>query len=299
MNIRLPTHSSVLYSVAAMVVRSELALPSRVLNNAEAAECTVRVVTQIDPRPTVWLPSVGDTTWWEARSDTGWWLRVDGIAVVHVAPNDCAIEVQLDPRGTLDVVGELVVNAVIPTLLGLVGNVVVHATAVDLAGRAVAFAGASMAGKSSMTAALASLGNPVLADDCLRVQQSNGRAVVIPTATAARLRPDSAAKLSGLLSIAVGPGDDAELAQPVPLHRLCLLQRGNPELVVEPVGPATAAAALVPHLYFGRCSARPSWELVGRLVDAIEGVEVVRLSYPDDMQWLLDHRPQLVEALVR
>ena len=299
MNTQLPALASAVYAVAAMSVRSDLVLPGRVLTEALATDCSVQVVQHLDQPPTAWLPSNGDITWWEARSETGWWLRVDGVATVHVAPDDRVIEVQPDPDGHLDVVAELVVNAVIPTLLGLIGNVVIHATAVNLAGRAVAFAGASMAGKSSMTAALASLGNPVLADDCLRVEQREGTAVVIPTANAARLRADTAARLSGLLSLTNDPRRDVDPPQPVPLQRVCLLQRGKPELAIEPVGPATAAAALVPHLYFGRCSARPSWELVGRLVNAIEGVQVVRLSYPDDLEWLLSHRQQLAEVLGR
>ncbi len=298
MNTGVRDVGSTVFEVAAIAVRSELPLSSRFLPHTREAECTVRVVERLPRRPGEWIPSVDDLTWWEARSATGWWLRVDGIATAHVNALERTIDVRPEPFASMGLVAGLIADAVVPTFLALAGKVVFHATAVEVAGGAVAFLGRSMAGKSSMAAAFATMGCPVLADDCLRVERIDGTAVVLPTAFSPRLRVDAAEKLSDLLS-AISPSSNGPARQPVPLARLCLLRRGHPELVVEPVRPAAAAAELVPHLYFGRCSPERSWELVGRVVESIEGVEVVRLSYPDDLDWMLHNRSRLVEALAR
>lgn len=71
-----------------------------------------------------------------------------------------------------------------------------HASAVSIDGAAVAFAGATGAGKSTLASALALQGHPLIADDVCRIQfTADGVALVAPGPPRLRLWPDMAAAL--------------------------------------------------------------------------------------------------------
>lgn len=98
---------------------------------------------------------------------------------------------------------------VIGFVLHLRGTPCLHASAVAVNGRAVAFLGHSGAGKSTITAALVRRGYPALTDDVLALDRREGRFFVRPGHSVLRLRPDAVRGLYGSED-AVPPGPDGK-----------------------------------------------------------------------------------------
>ena len=89
------------------------------------------------------------------------------------------------------------VGPVLGFAMRLRGVVCLHASAVVVGGRAVAFCGAPGAGKSSTAAAFAQMGYPVLAEDVAALDDRGDAFAVQPGYPRVNLWPDSAAALCG------------------------------------------------------------------------------------------------------
>ena len=143
-------------------------------------------------------------------------------------------------------------------ILGLVlrlrGALAFHASAVQIGGGAVGFAGPHGAGKSTLAAALAASGCAVVTDDVLHVRSDGTRWMVEPFASMLKLWPEGARLALGdradLPRIAAGwnkralvPGGRiAAAATPLPLFALATLA---PPAATPAIEPLSAAAALV------------------------------------------------------
>jgi energy-coupling factor transporter ATP-binding protein EcfA2 len=150
---------------------------------------------------------------------------------------------------------------IVGPLLGVIltqrGRFVLHASSVVIDGRAVAFAGPSGRGKSTLTTALARAGHHLVADDITVIETANDSPVVIPGFPRVKLWPDSAHALTG-------NADDLPLlhpartkrslrvdefhAQPVPLVRCYLLEDGPAEATSE-CATRDAVLALIASTY--------------------------------------------------
>ncbi len=125
---------------------------------------------------------------------------------------------------------------VLPLAAALQGLELLHASAVELGGRAVAFVAASGTGKSSICAHLVAGGARFVTDDVLAVEPARGRVLAHPGPASMNLDPaelaamDEAARRSfgrpagrsGKLTVTMSPAD-----APVALGALCFLRRGD------------------------------------------------------------------------
>jgi hypothetical protein len=169
-------------------------------------------------------------------------------------------EILVDPDpGAGDALLQLaLLGPVLAALLQQRGNLVLHASAVEVAGAAVGFLGARGAGKSTMAAALLGRGYPLLADDILAVSLQSGFPQVLPGFPQLKLWPDAIAALGGdpALLPPVCEGEDKRTqaiggsfrAGPVPLARLYMLSTGN-VTAIEPLSSGDAFLELVSHSY--------------------------------------------------
>ncbi|MCC7417793.1 MAG: hypothetical protein IT176_11700 [Acidobacteria bacterium] len=113
-------------------------------------------------------------------------------------PGLCEFEIERDTiscHPAADVppitVRHLLLDQVLPALLGSDRRLVLHASAVVLDGSAAAFLGAAGTGKSTIAAALALDGASTLTDDALVIRFAGRRALADPTYPGIRLWPSS------------------------------------------------------------------------------------------------------------
>jgi hypothetical protein len=158
--------------------------------------------------------------------------------VVSYAPRDGVAESSLR---------HLLIDQVVPHLLAAEGQLVIHASAVAIDGAAVAFIGASGAGKSSLAAGCVQHGARLLADDFLLLRETDGGFAATVAYPSLRLWPDAAehfaARADALPTVngysdkrrwAVAPDGPAEAT--LPLRAIVIL--GDPP-------PANGPACLV------------------------------------------------------
>jgi hypothetical protein len=87
---------------------------------------------------------------------------------------------------------------VLAALLQQRGDLVLHASAVEIDGAAVGFLGGRGAGKSTMAAALLRRGYPLLTDDILAVSLEDGSPRVLPGFPQLKLWPDAVARWAAI-----------------------------------------------------------------------------------------------------
>jgi hypothetical protein len=125
-----------------------------------------------------------------ARHAEGYLLRFRGLADFDVRPRVRQID-GYRPSTTPDhTFNHLLLDQVLPLVGGSAHRLMLHASVVEVDGRAVAFLGATRHGKSTLAAALARRGHTVLSDDCCVVCESAAGLAVAPTYPGLRLFPE-------------------------------------------------------------------------------------------------------------
>ncbi len=116
-----------------------------------------------------WHSDVGDLTLSLATSGDGFLLRFPGLADFVISRDTRRIAAWPPRKPTTRPCIHLLLDQVLPRLLGHLGRLVLHASAVEVDGRAIAFAGQTGRGKSTLAASLHQAGCPLLCDDALIV----------------------------------------------------------------------------------------------------------------------------------
>lgn len=150
-----------LYRVCGLTVGSEIILPGM---NAQADPCAAPDVT-IEPGPVPGFlaePAAGGPTWQVAGRQ--FLLTIPG-AARFLLTDGRRIAVAPDPNGDPTDIPIFILGTVFGILLHQRGQIVLHASAVRVNGKAVLFCGRSGSGKSTLAAALAKRGFPLVADD--------------------------------------------------------------------------------------------------------------------------------------
>ena len=160
-----------------------------------------------------------------------------------------------DPTHDEGLVSVLASGTLLAVRLLIDGELVLHASAVDVGGRAVAFCGAPGMGKSTLATLLSQAGMPLVTDDVLRVTFPAGGATAWPGATESRLREGGAAIADSVDPAAVRTTADGRRAVtppavcdgPLPLAAVLvpLPTRGLDRPAVDVLGRADALLSLV------------------------------------------------------
>jgi hypothetical protein len=189
------------------------------------------------------------------------------------------------------------------------GDVTIHASAVEINGRAILLAGPSHIGKTTLAASLAGSGHRLLAEDSTRCS-TNVRAdqvVCYPGPGALRLRADVAAWLrvpgtspvrmedgrTCLLLDEVARGDGAA----VPIQAVLIPSVGEGQPHLEPVARTEAVRDLLA-LTFQLPEQGSMAEAFGRIADLVGRISVFRLVRPMDSAGAADV-VALVERFIR
>ena len=120
-------------------------------------------------------------------------LRFSGLACFSIDFNSRRVSVLPENSCPESTLAHLLIDQVIPRILGHQGRMVIHASAVEISeGHAVAFTGVSGQGKSTLATAFLSAGYGLLSDDCLLLENRDGAVYAMASYPSLRLWPDSA-----------------------------------------------------------------------------------------------------------
>jgi hypothetical protein len=212
----------------------------------------------------------------------------------------------LAPQAPASALEPLFLEQAFPLWLSLLGRPCLHASAVVWGdgARAVAFAGRSRSGKSTLATSLSDAGG-LLSDDCLALELAGERVLAHPSHRAVRLLADAAQALfasptAGELATDGGKrrlevrGADRAL----PLARIYMLEPAAGPARAERLRPRDSVARLATHFF--RIDPEDRSRLAGEL-DLLERVAlrtpVVRLEVPRRFAALGDVRRVIAEDL--
>jgi hypothetical protein len=162
------------YRVAGLAVASEIELPGAIpAHDAGAPAVTVRAA----PVPAVLENATARGATWQIDGDR-FLFQVPDVARFLLSGGR---EILFEPAPGADAgdVSIFLIGTVFGILLHQRGEIVLHASAVRVAGKAVLFCGPSGAGKSTLAAALAQRGFPLVADDLCAVTLVAGAAPMV------------------------------------------------------------------------------------------------------------------------
>lgn len=231
--------------------------------------------------------------WAVARTDDGLVIWCPGTGVYHAAPGPGVVEVEADERheGLLE---HRLTTLVLPLLLAERGDLSLHAAVVAADGRAVAFCGASMRGKSTLAAELAARGHALLGDDSAVLSFDGDAFLAWPGPVGSRLREPGEMVMRRLVHHDRG----LEEVEALPLAAVVVLgERGGEVPRLERMERVRAATELYAHApqADGPAIAR-TFALAARLV---ERVPVFAGWMPDDLSRAGDHAETLLSDALR
>jgi hypothetical protein len=190
-----------------------------------------------------------------------------------------------DPGAAPGLIALLIAGTVVAYLLSETGNLVLHASCVEVGSGALAFLGQSGQGKTTMATLLCADGHPFVADDLLPIDPAGEEVMCVPVGTELRVRE----KVEKLLE-RFGPGtairhtvderravtSRATVADRLPLRAIVIPwpDRGSNKVTVRAVPPGEAALALA------RCQRVEGWTSPAILRSQFEAVSAVAGSVP-------------------
>ena len=204
--------------------------------------------------------SFPDGTLWTSfhRRDSGYVLRFPALADFQVSFDGCSVIAWPTADTSGSTVEHLYLNQVLPLALSRQGQLVLHASAVELGDCGVAFIGESGRGKSTLAASFATSGSRFLTDDGLQLHWLDGSCLITPSHPSVRLWEDSQEALihhSVTQSLPIDytakvrllAGDQiAFCAEIRPLQRVYFLGDGSAStLAIKTMAPPEALMALV------------------------------------------------------
>lgn len=185
-----------------------------------------------------------------------------------------------------------IASSALCVLLALRGDLVLHASAVEVDGRAVLFCGPSQRGKSTLARTLGEAGYRLLGEDGIAIELGGERPVAYPGARGvrSRSRDEEGRNRTDLIG---DPGEGAP--SPCPVAAVVLLEERGQELTVERLEPARALALLTPNLVHS------GWrEAIGaafaNLATLLGLVPAFAASLPDDLDLLPESAQGLLDA---
>jgi hypothetical protein len=186
-----------------------------------------------------------------------------------------------------------IVSSAVGTLLSMRGDLVLHASAVAVDGRAVLFCGPTGRGKSTLALALGEAGYGVLGEDGLAIDLEGERPVAFPGARGIRVRGLGA---DGSRSTDLVSDPAPAEPPPSPVAAVVLLGERLETLAVERLEAARALALLTPNLTHsgGRGAIAASF---GRLARLLGTVPAFRASLPEDLDSLPEAAADLLDGV--
>jgi hypothetical protein len=165
-----------LYSVSGLTVDSGIALPG--LNAVAAGGAVPDVTVECAAVPQTLDDATATGPTWQIAGGR-FLLRVPGVARFLLS-NGRSIVFEAEPGADASDIPIFIIGTVFGILLHQREQIVLHASAVRVNGKAILFCGRSGSGKSTLAAALAQRGYPLVTDDVCAISMAGGVAMVHP-----------------------------------------------------------------------------------------------------------------------
>lgn len=242
------------YRVSGLSVGSELALPGLIALGVDRGTPEVTIRPGAVPQ-SLENPSASGPTW--QIEDRRFLLRIPGIARFLLS-NGNEIQFELEPGADEADIPVFILGTVFGILLHQRGQIVLHASAVRVDGKAILFCGPSGAGKSTMAAALALCGLPLVTDDVCAITVINGIPMAQPDGRQLKLWTQAIEQLelsssrgprvrNRLEKFYVEPG--AAFSEALPLGAIYALREARPPHATGIERPNVVDAALILQRY--------------------------------------------------
>jgi len=312
------------YRICGLALASRIPLPELPDSDTPGIDCSFDLTDSLGLEENAiewfqrWPLRDGETWLAFGRRGRDYLLRFPGRADFVVCADGRRIHCCPTPGVPEATVRHLLLDQVIPLVISHRGRVVLHASAVTTPAGAVGFVGSAGQGKSTLSAGFSRDGYPVLTDDALAIEESEGRLFALPSYPGLRLWPDHAAALfddaRDLEAVAdytekrrLGPqhGQVTFSRSSSSIHRLYLLSpqedaEGRAGARITPLGPRETVMALIPHAYHLDItdSARLGQEL-HQLSQLAARRFCYQLAYPRDLALLPSVRTAILDHVGR
>ena len=204
----------------------------------------------------------------------------------------------------------LLADQVEPRVLAYEGELIIHASAIDMNGTTILFVGTSGVGKSTLAASFDQSGTPMLCDDAVIVEFANGQATARALYPSLRLHPDSLEALFPDIhpSSAVAhhgskrrlrmPDQTMGSDDPLPIAAIFALgpAQTTSEIRISPLSAAEVCMALVSNSFsLNPADLRLAGEKMRKAGLVAERVPAFSLDYPRDFGCLPLARAAVLE----
>ena len=252
-----------------------------------------------------------------ARRDDAYLLRFPALSDFHIVPDQSKIVAFPSPEILPHTLAHLLIDQVIPRVLGHRGEVVMHASAVVMAdGSAIAFLGDSGKGKSTLASSCYQAGFGLVADDSMLLKLRDGQIFCVAAYPSLRLWPESAERLfpdsADFKAVAHYSNKQQMMLlnakrvhpEPVPLKAIFVLDEPVPssvsdEVEVVRISGAAATMALVEAAFVldvdSRSVVKQNFHRVARIAQS--GLPFFRLRYPRRFDLLPKVRKRILEQV--
>lgn len=246
------------------------------------------------------------------EDENGMQIRIGGAGRYWLRPGYRHMTYELEPDRPIADAQHWFTAFVLGVVAQCQRRIVLHASSVQIANVGVAFIGVGGTGKTTLAAAFARDGFPLLSEDSLPVRLADGALVAHPYVPGLRLWPESVAALAG-----ADPGYDValswlekkrlpmgsdwgqvashEINLPV-IYDLAPATDDSDGIAIDEVSGAQKVVRLVGSTYFAEVlSTRQQFDLMSRLETVAEAVRMRRITYPRRF----DSLPALKETIIR
>lgn len=237
------------------------------------------------------------------RAEDSYLVHVPGVAEFEIPPHSREVVARREHGTDADAVANVFTQQIVPLALSARGHTILHASAIEVDGAAVAFVAASGRGKSTLAASFALAGHALVTDDSLELAIEGRRVWVACGRPSLRLWPDSSRHLlgeevpAGKLRVAADERVPCFTGR-LPLRAVFALQDGAAPAVA--IGRATWADAVI-HLVRNTFLLDVAGPRVTPQFDTLSAVAssvpVHALDYPRSFDELPKVRAAILEAV--
>lgn len=257
-----------------------------------------------------WQDSNGEVIIMCAKINSNYLLRFPNLMDFLISLSGDKIIYLPAPGVPEETIRHLILDQVIPRVLGQLGNIVLHASAVQIpSGPVIVFLGETGWGKSTLASSYYDSGSRLITDDCLLIRLIHNSIYCIPNYLGLRLYPDSTEAIfktnkqfmsvshySSKKRLILHEMDDVDLYESVPVSAIFLLSdpdnHDSDDISVERIYGADELMSLIEQSFLLDVTDKQLIKRQFRTASEIIEVSPVlyRLSYPRKYEMLEEVR---------